>query len=113
MSIIKLSNTTWDSKIMTIYWNAMRCENCNTIIESIHRHDYVSCLCEDHDKVIAVDGGDDYLRRAIGTKAFYEDLSLTSEDILPTDRIETYRAVKLEGRTETEENSGRWVLEDN
>ena len=39
--------------------NAVRCKLCNTIIESKHRHDFVSCECGN----IFVDGGLDYLRR--------------------------------------------------
>jgi len=37
-----------------------KCLKCNTIIESKHRHDYVTCECGD----CAVDGGSDYFRAA-------------------------------------------------
>lgn len=50
--------------------NRARCRKCITIIESEHRHDYVSCKCG----AIAVDGGKDYLRRAGHVKDI-EDLS--------------------------------------
>ena len=39
--------------------NKAKCKNCEDIIESKHRHDFVSCSCGK----IAVDGGKDYLRR--------------------------------------------------
>lgn len=38
--------------------NAIRCKSCNTIIESKHRHDFVSCPCG----AVFVDGGLDYFR---------------------------------------------------
>lgn len=38
--------------------NRAKCKLCNSIIESFHRHDYVTCKCGE----IAVDGGKDYWR---------------------------------------------------
>lgn len=53
--------------------NRARCLLCNDIIESKHRHDYVSCKCG----ASAVDGGKDYLRRTgFGNM---EDLSESEE----------------------------------
>lgn len=40
--------------------NRAKCKLCQSIIESFHRHDYVSCACGE----IAVDGGNDYFRCA-------------------------------------------------
>lgn len=40
--------------------NRAKCRLCQEIIESLHRHDYVSCACGE----ISVDGGLDYLRAA-------------------------------------------------
>jgi hypothetical protein len=40
--------------------NKAECRLCGDVIESKHRHDYVSCKCGG----ISVDGGKDYLRRA-------------------------------------------------
>ncbi len=40
--------------------NAARCLNCNEVIESKYRHDFVTCKCGR----LSVDGGLDYLRRA-------------------------------------------------
>lgn len=37
----------------------IRCTNCNTVLESKHRHDFVSCGCSNG---TFVDGGKDYLR---------------------------------------------------
>jgi hypothetical protein len=39
--------------------NRARCRQCGDIVESTSRHDFVSCRCG----AIAVDGGQDYLRR--------------------------------------------------
>jgi len=38
--------------------NRAKCKLCQSIIESFHRHDYVTCKCGE----IAVDGGLDYWR---------------------------------------------------
>jgi len=40
-----------------------RCKNCGDVIESKHRHDFVTCGCYDEDKNtgIFLDGGDDYV----------------------------------------------------
>ena len=39
--------------------NKIRCKHCNDIIESRHRHDFVTCKCG----AVSVDGGDSYGRR--------------------------------------------------
>ena len=39
--------------------NAIKCNFCGEIIESVHRHDFKFCKCGR----VAVDGGLDYLRR--------------------------------------------------
>jgi len=39
--------------------NKAQCRHCKDIIISTHRHDFVRCSC----RKIAVDGGNDYLRR--------------------------------------------------
>ncbi len=47
--------------------NRAKCKLCNSIIESLHRNDYVSCKCGE----ISVDGGLDYCRAsAIDFKNF-------------------------------------------
>jgi len=38
--------------------NRARCRQCGDVIESLHRHDFVTCKCG----AIFVDGGTDYLR---------------------------------------------------
>lgn len=43
---------------MAIVRNAAQCAVCKDIIESTHRHDWVTCSCES----IFIDGGKDYLR---------------------------------------------------
>jgi hypothetical protein len=59
----------------TILRNMMRCKKCDTIIESRHRHDWVSCQCG----AIFIDGGKDYLRRG-GDPEAMEDLTVFSDD---------------------------------
>ena len=39
--------------------NRIRCKECKEIIESKHRHDFVTCKCGN----CSVDGGQDYHRR--------------------------------------------------
>jgi len=50
--------------------NAVKCTNCDTVIESKHRHDFVWCNCRE----IFTDGGTDYLRRG-GNPKYMEDVS--------------------------------------
>jgi len=51
--------------------NSAICLDCNVEIESRHRHDYVECPCGN----VAVDGGKDYLKRAVMPDARYKDTS--------------------------------------
>jgi hypothetical protein len=60
---------------MTILSNKAQCAKCKDIIESTHRHDWVSCSCG----AIFVDGGKDYLRRGGNPEDFIE-LSERTED---------------------------------
>jgi hypothetical protein len=63
--------------------NRCQCKLCGTIIESKHRHDFVSCKCGE----IFTDGGLDYIRRG-----FYTDknnlISLDEYEKLPIDKEE-------------------------
>lgn len=45
--------------MVNIMTNIIKCFYCENIIESKHRHDYVTCKCGK----TAVDGGKDYLKR--------------------------------------------------
>ena len=62
----------WDEKIIT---NKAQCKLCKDIIESKHRHDYVSCKCGE----IAVDGGKDYLRRTAKHLSNIKEMSVTKK----------------------------------
>ncbi len=57
--------------------NAIRCKHCGDIIESKHRHDFVSCSCGS----CHVDGGLDYFRRGFmhSPEEDFIDLSETIE----------------------------------
>ena len=55
--------------------NRAQCARCGDIIESTHRHDFVTCGCGE----ISVDGGHAYLRRAARDFANLIELSDTQE----------------------------------
>ena len=61
---------------MKIIKNAIRCNLCGDIIESINRHDYITCSCG----ACAVDGGRDYLRRTFREKGCFTELSVVEEE---------------------------------
>lgn len=50
--------------------NRARCKKCGTVVESLHRHDFVTCACG----AISVDGGTDYMRR-VGDLSLIEEMS--------------------------------------
>jgi len=56
--------------------NSARCKSCGDIIESKHRHDWVSCKCGK----IFVDGGLEYLRRGAEDLNLIEDLSIVNNE---------------------------------
>lgn len=59
--------------------NKAKCLLCGDVIESVNRHDYVTCSCGN----ISVDGGKDYLRRCfVGNEDTWIDLSI-SEEVQP------------------------------
>jgi hypothetical protein len=57
--------------------NKIKCNFCQDVIESKHRHDFVWCSCG----TVAVDGGKDYLKRTSGKKTDYTELSETINEI--------------------------------
>jgi len=57
--------------------NAARCRKCGDVIESKHRHDFVSCKCG----AIFTDGGLAYVRRGARDLADIEDLSEYEEEL--------------------------------
>lgn len=56
--------------MVKILVNRIKCNKCGEIIESTHRHDFKFCKCGS----VAVDGGNDYLRRS-GNLEDWEELS--------------------------------------
>ena len=50
--------------------NIAQCKRCGNVIESINRHDFVTCKCGK----VSVDGGTDYLKRS-GNLSDIEELS--------------------------------------
>ena len=57
-----------ESKSPPLTRNAIRCGNCNAVIESKNRHDFVTCPCGD----VSVDGGLDYDRVVFHPRAKWE-----------------------------------------
>lgn len=51
--------------------NKAQCLKCGDVIESLHRHDFVTCQC----RAISVDGGKDYFKRS-GNPEDMKDLSI-------------------------------------
>ena len=60
--------------ILTNKRNRARCKKCGDIIESKHRHDFVTCTCG----AISVDGGYDYIRR-VGNSEDFEEINNTNK----------------------------------
>lgn len=56
--------------------NAAKCLKCGDVIESKHRHDYVTCSCGN----VSVDGGTDYLRRSFQEMDSWIDISISEEE---------------------------------
>ena len=60
---------------MHIISNRVKCKKCGDIIFSAHVHDFVYCSC----KSVAVDGGQEYLKRT-GNQSDIVELSVSVED---------------------------------
>lgn len=61
---------------MTILCNMAQCLLCGQVIESKHRHDYVSCRCDN----LFVDGGLQYLRRGWEQEGSWKELSEVADE---------------------------------
>lgn len=59
-----------------IVCNKAQCTKCMDIIESVHRHDFVTCKCG----ALSVDGGKSYLKRC-GDIYNYKELSEQVKDL--------------------------------
>ena len=66
--IKKYINGDWYEMVRSV----VRCQTCQTIIESIHIHDYVVCKCGD----ISLDGGPFYGATITGKNDIIEDLCI-------------------------------------
>lgn len=76
--------------------NRAKCKLCNTIIESLYKHDLVNCKCGE----IFVDGGQDYFRCGFGDPSNFLRVDDEGNEIVITfkDDIE-------EKNTETQHNN--------
>lgn len=60
-----------DDNLYRVIRNRCQCRQCEDIIESTHRHDFVRCRCG----AIFTDGGTAYIRRGFTTRDDIIDLS--------------------------------------
>jgi len=72
--------------------NKIRCNNCGEVIESMHVHDYVPCMCGE----VAVDGGRAYLKRSGNN---YTEMSLSDKSPYDQVRKAYFIVVSNEGLT--------------
>ena len=75
--------------------NAVKCLKCGDIIESVHRHDFVTCSCGN----VSVDGGKDYLRRCFQDEDSYIEMFETEEVIDDAENISDEDIMNLEMKT--------------
>jgi len=76
--------------------NAVLCNKCEDHIFSKTRHDFVECSCGN----IAVDGGQEYLRRVgAGIREGYTDLSWSLEDSIYRECVDAAELAVNTGRT--------------
>ena len=62
--------------------NRAKCNNCGDVIESIHRHDYVTCTCykdENSGHGIMIDGGNQSPYCRMGERCKGDFIRLTDE----------------------------------
>lgn len=89
--------------IQVLTRNAVKCLQCNTVLESKHRHDFQSCGCNNQ---TFVDGGKDYSR--VGGKEFdlienlceYKEYTKFEYDSLQQEHKEKQRILNEKGVTE-------------
>ena len=60
-----------DDRLYNVVKNRCQCRQCDDIIESRHRHDFVRCQCV----AIFTDGGTAYIRRGATDLGVFIDLS--------------------------------------
>ncbi len=70
-----------------IVYNAIKCNICKDIIESISRHSFIICRCG----AIYIDGGLDYLRRGYSNEEDVIELSVHDTDDFEIVRHFAYR----------------------
>lgn len=73
--------------------NRAQCLICNEIIESTYTHDYTTCSCGN----VSVDGGHDYLKRAVKEMSGFLEMAETEEAdaSIPEEKSETYNYIKV------------------
>lgn len=56
--------------------NAAKCLACGVVLESRHRHDFVTCDCGN----LSIDGGKAYLKCLVQRPEMMEDMSIHEQD---------------------------------
>ena len=75
--------------------NSVKCLKCGDIIESVHRHDFVTCSCGN----VSVDGGLDYCRRVLKDMETWIDTSILEDDTSKQSYEETIEGDVNNGKT--------------
>ena len=89
--------------IQVLTRNAIKCLQCNTVLESKYRHDYQACCCSNR---AFVDGGKEYSR--VGGKEFdliedlceYKEYTKLEYDSLQQEHKERQRILNEQGVTD-------------
>lgn len=87
--------------------NSVKCLSCNTVLVSKHRHDYVSCNCDNR---TFVDGGNSYVRLGGMDLTLVEDLA-EYEEITKDELEDRAKAWKDKADNEFQENLLKLVIE--
>lgn len=80
---------------MKIVSNQVECLKCGDTPYSTHRHDFRYCKCGS----VAVDGGQEYLRR-VGNIGGYKELSIRMEETHLVKLVEAVQWAETNGRNE-------------
>lgn len=83
-----------------------KCKLCNDIIESKHRHDYVTCSCGE----ISVDGGQDYFRARFNNPENFLCVDDEGNEIIPKHKEATEPLIDEVAEREAQE---QWEKERN
>ena len=80
--MVVIVNPEMNEKDEPIWKNKARCKNCGDVLESIRRHDFITCTCFQEEKGhgIFIDGGRGYYTRIGGNFDDYEEIKERIEE---------------------------------